>query len=288
MSRRSMATVVSRTSVPVLIFSVLVLMISILCACASKEAQDAAIDPRSDAAEASETSVQQSPLKLNVRLARGAFDAEAGDESLSTITGTTDATMISSSATSVSPRSACSMSNIAGSVVVASAMSCSEDDTKGTSSPASNWVTASSAIEATGNVAFRLGEHVLARGDKLVERVSGRTRLTGSPARIESNLASYEADWINFDTDLQIITGTGRGRLVRVRRSKDPEVRDRSQRGEVLDRLVRRSVLAEEHAVVREHVDRRLLHQRREADRRSHVIAEDQEGAAVGPHSAVE
>ena len=49
MSRRSMVTAVSRISVRVLMFSVPVLMLSILFACGSEETQDAVIEPQTDA-----------------------------------------------------------------------------------------------------------------------------------------------------------------------------------------------------------------------------------------------
>ncbi len=58
-------------------------------------------------------------------------------------------------------------------------------------------------------------------------------------------------------------------------------MRDRAQRRELLDRLVRGSVLAEADRVVGVDIDRVLLHQRREPNRRAHVVREDQERRAV-------
>ena len=58
-------------------------------------------------------------------------------------------------------------------------------------------------------------------------------------------------------------------------------MRDRSQGRVRLDRLVRRPVLAEADRVVRPRPDDGQLHQRREPDRRTHVVAEDQERRAV-------
>jgi hypothetical protein len=55
----------------------------------------------------------------------------------------------------------------------------------------------------------------------------------------------------------------------------------------VLDRLVRRPVLAEADRVVGEDVDDAQLHQRRHADGVAAVVAEGQEGAAVGDVAAV-
>ena len=69
--------------------------------------------------------------------------------------------------------------------------------------------------------------------------------------------------------------------LVRVRRADEPEVRDRAQRRVVLDRLVRRAVLAEADRVVRPHEERLQLGQRREAHGIALVVAEDEERRAV-------
>ena len=58
--------------------------------------------------------------------------------------------------------------------------------------------------------------------------------------------------------------------------------------GELLDRLVRRAVLAERDGVVRPDEDRRDVHERREAHRGAHVVAEDQERAAERAGRAVQ
>ena len=65
------------------------------------------------------------------------------------------------------------------------------------------------------------------------------------------------------------------------------ELRDGAQVRQLLDRLVRRPVLAEREAVVREDVDDVQAHQRRQPDRRPHVVGEDQEGRAVADEAAV-
>ncbi len=70
----------------------------------------------------------------------------------------------------------------------------------------------------------------------------------------------------------------GLGDLVRVAGADHVEAGHRAQRGELLDRLVGRSVLAEADRVVGEDVDHRQLHQRREADRRARVVGEDEVG----------
>ena len=80
--------------------------------------------------------------------------------------------------------------------------------------------------------------------------------------------------------------------LERVARAHEVEVGDEPQRPEVLDRLVGRPVFAEVDAVVREDEDRLQVRERREADRRAHVVAEDEERRAerdepVGDRHAV-
>ena len=74
--------------------------------------------------------------------------------------------------------------------------------------------------------------------------------------------------------------GPRRRALERVGRAHEVEVGDEAQRPEVLDRLVGRPVLAEVHAVVREDEERLQVRERREADRRAHVVAEDEERRA--------
>ena len=76
----------------------------------------------------------------------------------------------------------------------------------------------------------------------------------------------------------------GLGRLGRVGGADDGEVRDRAQREQVLDRLVRRAVLAQADGVVREDPRDLQPHQRRQPDRAAHVVRELQERRAVRPH----
>ena len=59
--------------------------------------------------------------------------------------------------------------------------------------------------------------------------------------------------------------------------------RDQPQAGDVLDRLVGRAVLAQTHRVVGPHEDHRDPLQRRQPDRRTHVVGEGEERAAVRP-----
>ena len=76
--------------------------------------------------------------------------------------------------------------------------------------------------------------------------------------------------------------------LVGVRGADDDEAGDRAQRGEVLDRLVGRAVLAEADGVVGPDVGHGQLHDRRQPDRRAHVVGEDEERAAVHAGAAVQ
>src|SRR5699024_2282102 len=76
--------------------------------------------------------------------------------------------------------------------------------------------------------------------------------------------------------------------LVRIGRADDVEAGDRAQRGEVLDRLVRGTVLAEADRIMRPDEQGRHLLQSGQADRRTLVVAEDEERAAVGAGTAVE
>ena len=73
-----------------------------------------------------------------------------------------------------------------------------------------------------------------------------------------------------------------------VARPPDVHVGDEPQARRVLDRLVRRAVLAQADRVVREHVDHAQLHQRRHAQRVARVVGEHQERAAVGNEAAVQ
>ena len=79
----------------------------------------------------------------------------------------------------------------------------------------------------------------------------------------------------------------GRRRLVGVARPDEPQVRDRPERGVVLDRLVGRPVLAEPDRIVGPDVDDVQTGERSEPDRAAHVVAEGQERRAVRDEPAV-
>ena len=79
----------------------------------------------------------------------------------------------------------------------------------------------------------------------------------------------------------------GDARFVGVGRADNDNARHRAQAGELFDRLVRRPVLAQRQAVVREYMDDVQTGERGEADRRSHVIRKRQEGGAVGNKASV-
>ena len=106
-------------------------------------------------------------------------------------------------------------------------------------------------------------------------RGSRRRRRLRSCGRFWRVSASTLGRSLRFERELPALGG-----LDRVGRAEHQQVRDRAQRGEMLDRLMRRAVLAEADRVVRHHVDDALAHQRGEADRRAAVIGEHQERAA--------
>src|SRR5262249_15553034 len=70
--------------------------------------------------------------------------------------------------------------------------------------------------------------------------------------------------------------------FVGVRGAQRDEPGDGAQRRKLLDRLMRRSVLANPDRVVREYVDDRQLHERAQANRWPRVVAEDEETRAEG------
>ena len=74
-------------------------------------------------------------------------------------------------------------------------------------------------------------------------------------------------------------------RLVRVGGPDHLDIRHRPDRRQVLDRLVGRAVLADPERVVGPDEDRGDLHDRRHPHRSAHVVTEDEEGGAVGPHA---
>ncbi len=78
------------------------------------------------------------------------------------------------------------------------------------------------------------------------------------------------------------------GGLDRVGGAEHGEIGDRAETHELLDRLVGRPVLAKPDRIVGHHINDADLLQRREPDRRPAIISEDQEGAAIGNHAAVQ
>ena len=78
------------------------------------------------------------------------------------------------------------------------------------------------------------------------------------------------------------------GRLHGVAGPPDVHAGNEPQRGRVLDRLVRRAVLAEADRIVREHEDVAQLHQRRHAQRVARIIGEREERPRVRNEPAVQ
>ena len=122
----------------------------------------------------------------------------------------------------------------------------------------------------------RLGQHVGALGD-LVE--PGLRRIGQVlPAQQQRARAFGIADG----------DGPGHCGFGRVGRAPDVQVRDQPQRRGMFHALVRGAVFAQADAVVREDMDHAPLHQRGHADGVAAVVAEGQEGAAVGNEAAVQ
>ena len=71
----------------------------------------------------------------------------------------------------------------------------------------------------------------------------------------------------------------GGNRLVGVRRPDDNHAGDGSESQQLFDRLMGWAVLSHGDAVVGENIDHRQSVHRREPHRRTHIVAEDQEGA---------
>jgi len=71
------------------------------------------------------------------------------------------------------------------------------------------------SLTAHGHVDFRLSEGLRARGERLsVRRTTGILRLDGAPATFEFGGARMETEWVEFDPVLQVLVGTGRGRML--------------------------------------------------------------------------
>ena len=78
------------------------------------------------------------------------------------------------------------------------------------------------------------------------------------------------------------------GGLDRVGRAEDAHVGHGAERGQMLDRLVGRAVLAEADRIVGHHVDDRDAGERGDAHRRPGVVGEDEERARRPDEAAVE
>ena len=76
--------------------------------------------------------------------------------------------------------------------------------------------------------------------------------------------------------------------LDRVGRPEDQMVGDRAHGGEMLDRLVRRAVLAEPDRIVGHDEERADAHQRGQPHRRPRIVGEAEEGAAIGDQPAMQ
>ena len=75
----------------------------------------------------------------------------------------------------------------------------------------------------------------------------------------------------------------GLGDFIGVAGTQGNQARDRPQAAQVLNGLVGRTIFADANGIVREDVNDRDFHQRRQADGRTRKVREDKESAAIGP-----
>ena len=123
----------------------------------------------------------------------------------------------------------------------------------------------------------RLGQHVGALGDL----VQAGLRRVGQVLPRQQQRARPRRRCSSATAQATAVSAVSAGR-------QTSRPGDQPQRRRVLDALVRGAVLAQADAVVREDVDHAPLHQRGHADGVAAVVAEGQEGAAVGDEAAVQ
>ncbi len=78
------------------------------------------------------------------------------------------------------------------------------------------------------------------------------------------------------------------GGFDRVSRTENGQVGDGAQGGQMLHRLVGRSIFAQTNGIVGEDIDDRLVHQRRQAHRRAAIVGKHKERAGIGPDAAMQ
>src|SRR5262249_20741422 len=79
------------------------------------------------------------------------------------------------------------------------------------------------ALVAHGAVDFHMGGDLRVRGDKLRwRRASGLVRIEGAPASFETPFARLETQWIELDPVLQILMGTGKGKMFSLEENPPP------------------------------------------------------------------
>src|SRR5262245_52804289 len=76
--------------------------------------------------------------------------------------------------------------------------------------------------------------------------------------------------------------------LDRIRGTNHKQMRDRTQRREMLDRLMSWSIFTQPNRIVRENINHLHFRKRRETNRRPHVIGERQERSAIRNQTTVE
>ncbi|HEX6881845.1 MAG TPA: hypothetical protein VF530_00610 [Planctomycetota bacterium] len=71
------------------------------------------------------------------------------------------------------------------------------------------------SFAARGAVDFQLSDSLRGRGERLTwRRSNGLLRLEGQPASFELGGSRVETEWVEFDPVLELLVGTGRGRLL--------------------------------------------------------------------------
>ena len=191
------------------------------------------------------------------------------------------------------PRSRRGSATPAGSTASRQAASCASNtlvqgiETTRTRRPRSSSSRAASTASATSEpVAIRMhsgparavGEHVAAAGDVRELRRVARLLRQRLPRQREHGRRLAAADrGAPGDPGLGGVAGP-----------PDFHARNHAQRCEMLDRLVRRPVLAEADRVVRQHEDAARLDDRGHAQRTARVVREHEEGAAERDVAAVQ
>ena len=145
---------------------------------------------------------------------------------------------------------------------------------------------ASRAPRRRGDLAARGDENHLGRAARRVRQHIGAARHAGRRrvfAAVEGRQRlARQHQHRRSVAQLQDVA-VGLDHLVGVGGPQHDQARNGAQRDQLLDRLMRRTVLAVAHRVMGEDEDRRQLHQRGQPDGRPRIVAEDEERRAERP-----